>query len=199
MIELRGPARDRRAVDVVLVAAVVAGFALRLRFVGEPMRYDEAFTFETYARGSLGHIASTYNDSNNHILYSLLVHGTWRVLGDHVWTVRVVALLAGVATIPAAYLVARSLYGRSAARWAAGLTATSAPLVDYSVNGRGYSLGVLLTLIALWLATVLLRAPSRWAWAGFVASSALAVYTVPTMAYGIAIVVLWLVLAALVP
>jgi hypothetical protein len=199
----RAPSRPRSSlrkwVDPVLVVIVALGLALRLRFMGEPMHYDEAFTFMTYARGSLGHIASTYDAPNNHILYTLLVHVTWRVLGDHVWTVRLPALLAGVTTIPAAYAAAAALYDRGAARWAAGLVATSAPLVDYSVNGRGYSLGVLLMLVALWLASVLVRAPSRWAWGGFVASSGLAVYAVPTMAYGIAAVALWLVATALAP
>ena len=46
------------------------------------------------------------------------------------------AFAAGsVAIVPASYLVARRLYDRHAALWAAALTATFAPLIDYSVNG----------------------------------------------------------------
>jgi uncharacterized membrane protein len=177
---------------VLLGLIVVGGALLRLRWLGEPMRWDEAATFQKYALGSVGHIVETYDRPNNQILYSLLTHFSLGIFGHAVWVVRLVAFAAGIAIIPVSYVAARRLFGPVTGIWAAGLTATAAPLVDYSVNGRGYTLGTLLVLLALWLGARLIERNSRWEWAAFVVCCGLAVYTVPTMAIGVAIVALWM-------
>lgn len=196
-----GPGRDLlRSVDgghVLLALVVLAGTLLRLHFLGVPMRYDEAYTFDAYALSGLGHITSTYDIPNNHVFYSVLAHLSWRVFGDHLWTVRIVAFLAGIAMIPMSYLVARTLYSRRAGLFAAALIATVVPLVEFSVNGRGYTLGALLMLISLWLAAKLLQDSRPRYWAAFVGCSVIAVYTVPTMAYGVVTVAVWMGMVAL--
>jgi 4-amino-4-deoxy-L-arabinose transferase-like glycosyltransferase len=182
---------DRRHA-ALLAAIVLGGTLLRLRYLDVPMRYDEAFTFDTYALSGVGHITSTYDIPNNHVFYTLLAHFTWRLFGDHLWTVRLPALIAGIALIPMSYLVARTLYDRRAGLCAAALVATSGPLVDYSVNGRGYTLGALLVLMGLWLAAKLLLRSRLLLWGAFVTCSTFAIYTVPTMAYGVAVVAVWM-------
>lgn len=49
-----------------LVLIVMAGLALRLISIDQPMRADEASTFTVYAHGSLAQ-ALTYLSPNNHI------------------------------------------------------------------------------------------------------------------------------------
>jgi 4-amino-4-deoxy-L-arabinose transferase-like glycosyltransferase len=182
----------------VLLGLVVLGAALlRLRYLDEPMRWDEAATFQKYAMGTVGTITSTYDRPNNQILYSLLTHFSLKAFGEAVWVVRCVAFAAGVALVPVAYLTARRLYDPVAGLWAAALTATFAPLIDYSVNGRGYTLGALFVLLALWLGAGLLERPRLRTWAAFVATSTLAVYTLPTMAIGVSAVAVWMACAAL--
>jgi 4-amino-4-deoxy-L-arabinose transferase-like glycosyltransferase len=192
------PTLDRRHA-ALLGVIVLGGTLLRLHYLNLPMRYDEAYTFDAYAVDGVGHITSTYDIPNNHIFYSLLAHFSWRVFGNHVWTMRLPAFAAGIALIPAAYLVGRTLYDRRAGLCAAVLVATFGPLVEYSVNGRGYTFGALLVLVALWLGARLLvtdrRAPL---WVAFVVCSTVAVYTVPTMAYGIAAVAVWVAMCALI-
>jgi hypothetical protein len=173
---------------------VLGGFLVRLRWLGEPMRWDEAATFQKYALGSVGHIVGTYDRPNNQILYSLLTHFSLGIFGHAVWVVRLVAFLAGLAIVPVSYLVARRLFDPLSGLWAAALTASFGPLVDYSVNGRGYTLGALFVLLALWLGARLLERDSRREWAALVVCCVLAVYTLPTMAIGVAIVGLWMVL-----
>ena len=187
---------DRRHA-ALLVAITLGGAALRLRYLNVPMRYDEAFTFDSYALFGVGHITSSYDIPNNHIFYTLLTHFSWRIFGDHVWTVRLPALIAGIALIPMSHVVGRTLYDRRAGLCAAALVAAFGPLVDYSVNGRGYTLGALLILVALWLAAKLLQESRLLLWAAFVACSTVAVYTVPTMAYGVAVVAVWMAACAL--
>jgi uncharacterized membrane protein len=186
-------ARGSERLHLLLLGVIVlGGVLLRVRWLGEPMRWDEAATFQKYALGSVGHIVETYDRPNNQILYSLLTHFSLGIFGYAVWVVRLVAFAAGLAIIPVSYLAARRLFDPVAGLWAAALTATAAPLVDYSVNGRGYTLGALFTLLALWFGARLIERDSRWEWAAFILCCVLAVYTVPTMAIGVAIVALWM-------
>jgi len=176
----------------VLSAIVLVGIAIRVAFLGEPMRYDEAYTFDAYAIHSIRYIVSTYPYPNNQIFSTLLTHLAWKLFGNHLWTVRFSADVAGPAIVPASYAVANELYDARAGLWAAALTAVSAPLIDYSVDGRGYALGALLILVLLWIAARVL-ARDRWLlWGCFSVCAALALYTIPTMAYGVATVAVWL-------
>lgn len=184
----------QRRVDWALLSLIVIGsVALRVAFLAEPMRYDEAYTFDAYAIHSVGFITSTYTYPNNQIFSTLLTHLAFRLFGDHLWTVRFPADVAGLAIPPVAYAVARKIYDADTGLWAAGLTAASAPLVDYSVDGRGYALGVLLVLILVWLSVRLLDAePLSWLWwFPFVGVAVMAVYTIPTMAYAVVLVAAW--------
>ena len=156
------------------------------------MRWDEAATFQEYARGTVGSITSTYNRPNNQILYTLLEHFAIKTFGDGIAAVRLAAFLAGVAIVPASFLAARRLYDSTAGLFAAALTATFGPLVDYSVNGRGYTLGALFVALSLWLGAVILDEGRIAAWVGFVVCCVAAIYTLPTMAIGIAAVALWM-------
>jgi 4-amino-4-deoxy-L-arabinose transferase-like glycosyltransferase len=195
--------RRRPLAPVVALAALVAvgavGAVARIAILGEPMRYDEAFTVLNYVGQSVGFITSHYGVPNNHILYSLSAHGVWRIAGDHIWTVRLPALVAGIALIPTVYLAAVRLYDRRAAAWAAGIVAGIAPLVYLSANGRGYVPGIALSIAALWLAARLLEARGRSVqlWLAYVVCCALAVYFVPTMAYAVATVTAWAAAVAL--
>ncbi|MFL6142690.1 MAG: glycosyltransferase family 39 protein [Labedaea sp.] len=191
------PAAQRAATSerlqyVVLALIVLGGLLLRLRYLREPMRWDEAATFQEYARGSLGTIVSSYNRPNNQILYTLLEHLGIKTFGEGIAAVRLVAFAAGIAIVPASFLAARRLYDGTAGLFAAALTATFGPLVDYSVNGRGYTLGALFVVLSLWLGAVALDEGKRVAWAGFVLCSAAAIYTLPTMAIGVAAIALWM-------
>ncbi|MEA2397425.1 MAG: hypothetical protein QOK25_981 [Thermoleophilaceae bacterium] len=197
MTEARKPTRDIAHL-AALAAIVVVGAIVRVLLVNEPMRYDESYTFVTYATHPASFITTTYDFPNNHILHTLAVHYAWRVLGNHVWVVRLPALLAGIALIPATYLAGRALYGRAAALWAAALAAGFATLIDFSVDARGYTMGITLALLALWLAAGLLDGGRPWRWPAFAVCCALAVYTVPTIAYAIATVAAWTAAVALV-
>jgi 4-amino-4-deoxy-L-arabinose transferase-like glycosyltransferase len=179
--------------ELATLAGVVAvAVVVRVLFLFEPTRYDEAYTFDSYAIHSVRFIATTYDAPNNQIFSTLLTHFAWRLFGNHLWTVRFTAFTAGVAIVPAVYLVGQELYDRATGLWAAGLAATFAPLVDYSVDGRGYSLGTLLILAQLWLGSRLLADSRRLEWIAFALCAALAVYTVSTMAFGVVTVGVWM-------
>jgi 4-amino-4-deoxy-L-arabinose transferase-like glycosyltransferase len=162
------------------------------------MRYDEAYSFLRYAMGPVNFIVHTYDLPNNHPLNSLLMHATWRVFGVHTIAVRLPAFALGSLVPVAAYLAAREEYDAPTGLWAAALTAGFGPLVEFSVNGRGYAPGVFFLLLALWAGARILNGARWWPVPIFAASATLSLYSVPTMAYGIGAVGLFLGARALV-
>ncbi len=179
------------ALGVILLAAAAA----RVAYVGDPpVRYDEVFTWQQYATNSVRHIVSDYTYPNNHILNSLAEHFGWRLFGESETVMRLPALVFGVLLVGAAYALGRVLWDGSSAVWAAALVGGSSLLMQYSVNGRGYSMGMFFVLVAVTAAAVGARSSDRfgwWPWAVLGVSSVWAVYTVPTMAGGVAIAFAW--------
>ena len=184
---------DTRRFDVVVLALLVAlGVVLRLIFMAEPLRFDEAFTLQTYAWLDAREIPYRYDTPNNQIVNTLLMHVSRDLVGEGLWGIRLPGFLAGVLVPIAAFFAGLELYGRAAAFWAAGLTATSLVLVDFSVNGRGYIIGILFLLIALAAAARIVRGVGQWPALLFVVAAALAIWSVPTMGYGVIVLGVWM-------
>jgi dolichyl-phosphate-mannose-protein mannosyltransferase len=182
---------------IALAAIVAAAAAVRLAFLSVPVRPDEAVTFLSYASLSLGEALGEYSLPNNHLLNTLGVHVSWRLFGQDEWTLRLPALVAGICTVPAAFLLGRELYGSHAAVWGAGLVAGSSALIQYSTNGRGYMAGTLFVVLAIACASLAARTHAARAWAAFGICAVLAVYSVPSMAFGILVAGAWVACNAL--
>jgi hypothetical protein len=179
---------------LTLIAAVI-----RLLYLSQPMRYDEAYTFLVFASRPFKFIISNYHLPNNHVFHTLLVGLAYRLLGDQPWIIRLPAFLSGVSLVPAAYLVARMLYDRSTGLLTAALTASASFLVEYSTNARGYTLLSLITLLTFAVGIYLKSHPKNYAgWVGLAILSALGFYTLPIMLYPYGALMLWLFLSALV-
>jgi hypothetical protein len=177
-----------------LLALVAAAALVRLPFLGQPARYDEATTQLGYASKPLYEIVSRYDTPNNHVLHTLAAAASCRLLGDDLWALRLPAFLAGVLLVPACYLAARALYDRPTAWLAAALVAVSSLLVEYSTNARGYTLQALLTLLLVALSCRLLDSPTLLGWCAWAALAALGFWAVPTMLYPFAGLAAWLAL-----
>ena len=164
---------------------------VRLAFLEQPMRYDEALSFNEFASRPLYYGLSFYPEPNNHLLNTLLVRATSALLGSDPWALRLPALIAGVLLVPATYGLARLLWGSRAGLLAAALVAGSSFLVEYSTNSRGYTLQALCFVVGLCLAIVALQraTPGPLLWLAIVLG--LGMYAVPTMLYGIAVIGVW--------
>jgi dolichyl-phosphate-mannose-protein mannosyltransferase len=178
-------------VGVPTLAAIV----VRVPFLSQPMRYDEALTFNEFASRPLYYGLSFYPDPNNHLLNTLLMHLAYIGLGNQPWVLRLPAFIAGVLLAPATFGLARRLYGQRAAALAAVLVAVSSYLVEYSTNARGYTLQSLCFVVLMWLVVVATQRESRSAVLAATVVGALGAYALPTMLYGVAIAALWLLLA----
>lgn len=181
--------RDHR---VALVAIVVAAVALRLLYLSQPMRYDEAVTYLEYAQRPLGEALSRYTYPNNHLFHTLLVKVSVGVFGSAPWSVRLPAFLFGVALVPATYAVGRAIYGARAALFGTAYAATSGVLILFSTNARGYSIVGLAFLLLVLLALRIMRESSWRLWIAFAAVMAVGAWTIPTMLYPAGAVCLWL-------
>ncbi len=180
-----------------LGVVLVAGVAIRIAFLDVPLRYDEATTYDNYVSRPLYIGLANYSTPNNHLLHTFLAKVSVTIFGNAPWAVRLPALLAGIALIPATFALARVFYGRTAALLAAALVASSSTLVEYSTNARGYTIVALLAVVALLAAARVLESDSLAAWAVLACAGALGLYAVPVMLYPLGGVFLWLLLSRL--
>jgi uncharacterized membrane protein len=111
--------------------------------------YDEAHTV-WLVHFSFGRMLSKLpSTETSPPLYFVLAWVWAHLFGYGETALRSLSALAGVATVPVAYLAACQFFARRIALVAAALTASSPLLVWYSQEARAYSLMVLLTAVAL--------------------------------------------------
>jgi hypothetical protein len=164
------------------------------------MRYDEGWTYLFYVMPRTLSAVFVYSAPNNHILHTLLVAAASWLWGDSPAALRIPALVAGVALIPATAHLARVLSGRRlAGLLAAAFVAASSILVEYSVNARGYTMFCLAAvLLAERTARICRDARSPWPWLAWVLIAAAGLITIPVMVYPIIILAIVVLLQALV-
>jgi hypothetical protein len=175
-----------------LFLILLVSIFMRLFFLGQPIRYDEAYTYLNYASKPLLTGMSNYSFPNNHLFHTILVHFSYVVFGNKLWALRLPALMAGVLTVPATYAVAYRFADKDAALLASGLVACSSILIEYSTNARGYTIICLLFLLLIYLAMDLYRQHNVFVWLFFAFISAIGFYTIPTMLYPYTMVMAWL-------
>src|SRR5262249_40523180 len=175
------------------------GVFLRVWHVNRAVRYDEAWSYLEFASKPLVLGLSNYRAPNNHLLNTLLVHFSTRVLGNSVFGIRFPALAAGCFVIIVSWFVTRVLYGRLAGMLAAGCIAALPTFIEFSVNARGYALQWLSILGMIWLGYVVQAKPSlKIGWLAFVLVAVLGVYSIPTTLLPIAGVFAWMLLSVFV-
>jgi len=177
---------------LVLSLIVISTVFLRLLFLSYPMRYDEAYTVMAFASRPWLNLISDYSLPNNHIFHTILVKLAMQFFGSDPWAVRLPAFIHGMLCIPAAYLLARQLYGRSAAIFSAGLVAALPMMVTTATNARGYSQYMFYSLILFTLAIFLLKQINLAGWGMFILTAAVGCYTVPFMLFPLGAACLWM-------
>jgi 4-amino-4-deoxy-L-arabinose transferase-like glycosyltransferase len=174
----------------VILLSLAAAIVRAPMLFSRPMGTDESASFIYYASHPLWVPVSIYGSPNNHILHSVLMHISWRLLGGAEWALRLPAFLAGIAIIPLTYVAARALSERGALL-AASLAAAAPVLADYSTDARGYTLLCCFVLICTAAMAEIIRSGSRKATIIFAISAALGFYTVPVMLYPFAMLAVW--------
>lgn len=183
--------KDSIWVYLILGGITLIALVLRLLRMNKPILYDEAFTFIIYASRSFKYILAVYSTPNNHIFHTVLVGIAYRLFGGHLWILRLPAFTAGVLGIPATYITARRFFSQHQALAASTLIAVTASFIDYSVNGRGYTMVILFALLLANFAAILVERQSKSALIAYGLTGALGFYTIPVFLYPMAGISLW--------
>ncbi len=170
--------RLRAATLGALGALIALAALLRFRGLGaQGFWFDEARTawlVHTTPAKLLGALPHT---ESNPPLYYLLAWGWVRLFGDTETGLRSLSALAGVLTVPVAYLAGRALATRRVGLAAAALVAVNPLLVWYSQEARSYALVVLFAALSFWLFCRTRARPTPKALACWAGASALALCT----------------------
>lgn len=165
--------------------ALFIALAVVLRAIGlnSGLWYDEIRTLLDSVRSPLYQIFTRFPGNNQHTLYSVLAHLSVQAFGEHAWSLRLPAVVLGVATVPMLYLFAREFAGRVEALLASLLLAVAYHHVWFSQNARGYSALAFFAVLGSWLLLRGLRRgkASDFVWYGV--ASTLGVYTHLTMVF----------------
>lgn len=187
------PERDPPYTYAILGVITLLGLVLRLLDINKPIAYDEAYTFINFASQSFKHILADYSAPNNHIFHTILVGIAYRLFGGEPWVVRLPAFLAGTFMAPIMYFTARRSFSRPQALGAAALVAVVPVLIDYSVNGRGYTLLFVFALLLANFGGILITRQNKPALIAYGITAALGFYTIPIFLYPMAGISLWVV------
>lgn len=187
--------RPGRCEAAVFVAVVAAGIGLAATGLDDPLRGDEAITAASYAFESFGHAATKIDRLNNHVFHTLLVWVADRAAGPGIAALRIPAFLAWCLLLPAVWWFMRGECGWTAAAFATTFAATSRFLLEHAAVARGYTILLLLFVLALRAGRGLLRAPdNHLLWGAWAAALALGFFTIRLMVFPAAIVVAWMLL-----
>ena len=163
--------RDRRQPPwraLLLILAV--GAVLRLIGLNRDLWLDEIATVVGYLRLSPWQNLYAYDSSNQHLLYSLLGSLSLSLFGESAWAARLPAVLFGVGSLAALYLLGRAVAPEREALLASALMSASYHHVWFSQNARGYTGMLFFALMGTWLFLRGLTGNRTRAWAGYVVS-----------------------------
>jgi len=176
----RSGSRESRQTLLIVMAIAGVGLVLRLIGLGDGLWFDEIKMQVRYIVHPLGVIMTTYDDQNQHLLYSVCAKLAVLAFGESAWALRLPAVLFGVASLWAVYHFALRVARRSEAVLAAALLAVSYHHVWFSQDARGYTGLLLWTLLSSSYFVDLLRNrdPRRWTLSfAYGVTIALALYT----------------------
>ena len=175
--------RHRHVVRAILAGMLITASVLRFYALDGGLWLDEVLTYVEYARMPFGEIVTTYHSENQHFLYTLLAHASFLILGESAWSLRLPAVLFGIGSIWALYMLGRYVGGAREALLAAAMLAFSYHHVWFSQNARGYTGLLFWTLLASWLLLRGLREARPQLWLFYAIAVALGVYTHITMLF----------------
>src|SRR3954453_15283292 len=157
---LREAARARSRAFWIVAGLTLLGGVLRFATLGaQAYHHDEVVTASRVLRVGFGHAmeAVGFSESAPPLYYALAWLWT-QATGTGEWGLRSLSALAGVLTIPVAYLIGRELWTRRTGLLAAALGAVNPLLPWYSQEARAYALLALFCALSLLYCVRALRA-----------------------------------------
>jgi Dolichyl-phosphate-mannose-protein mannosyltransferase len=179
---------------VVAPVAAITLLALAVRLAGldESVFGDELFTYEIATRPGFGDMLDGVSGplEISPPLYFVFAWLAAKAGDPEVW-IRVPALVAGVATVPAVYALGVRTVGRLPALLGAGLLALGPFAVFYSAEARAYSLATLFVVLAALALLTALERGGWMRWGLFALAAWAALFSHYTAIFALAAEVIW--------
>ena len=143
------PSQEVQPSTVAWGILAITALAVVLRSLGlsQSLWIDEVSTLEYATSGFLEQL-TVFVSPNNHLLNTLFIKLSTAVFGESEWSVRLPAVIFGVATVPVLYWLTRRSLGAWPAMAVTLLLAVSYHHVFFSQNARGYAAHLFLSLLA---------------------------------------------------
>lgn len=128
---------------IYLLIISISTFCLiyfRVIELNRSLHHDEAKSIIKYISKSWYLVLTNYGVPNNHIFHNVLARISFQIFGDNVWAYRIPALLAGISLPLLLYILMYRWINASTSLIFYILVIFSSPLINYSVNARGYTL-----------------------------------------------------------
>ena len=157
---------------------------------------DETETILKAVNQSFAAATSWYNTPNNHVFHTVLVWVAHQLGGLNRIVVRLPAFLSFCLLLPMLWRFVRDEYGPGAAVFATAFVSVSPHFISYATAARGYMLQFLLFATALVCGQRLVQCRGKKRlWAIWVGALALGLFTIPLMAFPVAVTATWMLLA----
>jgi mannosyltransferase len=171
---------------LVLGSLVIIALGLRLWRLESDLWIDEVITLVKFVRPPLGDIVTSFPSQNQHMLYSILAHLSVAAFGESAAALRLPAVLFGVASVGALFLLGRRILGTVEALIACALMTVSYHHVWFSQNARGYTGLLFFAILSTWLWLEASRATSSRPWLWYIAAVCLGMWMHVTFAFVVA-------------
>jgi uncharacterized membrane protein len=169
-----------------LALLTILGTWLRIVGLNKGLWWDEIYFLTVSVRHPLAEILTTYPGDTQHPLYSVLARLSIVAFGEHAWSLRLPAVVFGVASIPILYLLGVAVATRAEALLAAGLLAVSYHHVWFSQDARGYSALAFWALLSTLFLLRGIRTGRRGPYMAYAVAASLGVFTHLTMMFLVA-------------
>lgn len=168
---------------LVLGVLVTLALLARLHRLEEGIWLDEIFAYVQYVSRSAGAIFTTFDDPNNHLLYTLSASLAVDGFGAGAWSLRLPAAVFGAGSVLAMYYFARQVCDRREALFSAALLAFSYHHIWFSQNARGYTALLFFALLSSAFLVRSMRDGHLRGWLLYAVTAALGMMTHLTMGF----------------
>ncbi|MBI5675085.1 MAG: glycosyltransferase family 39 protein [Nitrospirae bacterium] len=168
------PNDKKKSTYFFLGLIIVSGFILRLyKLSSQSIWLDEAYSIY-HSQQNFIH-AISFKDLSPP-LYYVLLHFWIKFTGTSVFSVRLLSVLFGTASVFIIYLLGAHIFNKKVGIYSALLVACSPLHIYFSQEARTYSILFTLTLLSMYFYSKLSKVTSKWIIAGYLISTVFLIY-----------------------
>lgn len=171
---------------LALGAITLLALVLRLWDLNKCLWFDEIYFLVGTLRHPMAVILTVFTGDTQHPLYSVMARLCLVVFGEEPWSLRLPAVLFGVASVPALYLLGAKVTSRAEALVAAAFLAVSYHHVWFSQNARGYTALAFFAIVSALLLLMGIESGKMAPFAAYAVAASLGIYTHITMVFLVA-------------